>query len=214
MNQPSEGATLEATWYSAAEAARKKGVAYHSLVRAVTIGELPAWQFGRQIIVNEVDLLAWSPRRWRKRAWETSRLDSRIDDCGTLLATTVGDGVGTTCAARPINEEQERIDDLAEALAHHFAVDNGALYLRRNGLGPLLVGKFGEPVPWAFVETAEPTVLAVPIFRAGRWIGEFVAWEDRLDRTVAVWVDHFGRELLDRAAAALGRVAGELHLDR
>ncbi len=51
--------------YTMAEAARLKGVSYHTVSRAVRRGKLPARRLGRMALISADDLRAWRPMRER-----------------------------------------------------------------------------------------------------------------------------------------------------
>ena len=51
--------------YTMAEAARLKGVSYHTVSRAVRRGKLPAQRLGRMALITADDLRAWRPMRER-----------------------------------------------------------------------------------------------------------------------------------------------------
>lgn len=51
--------------YTMEEAARFKGVSYHTVSRAVRRGKLPATRIGRMALIAEDDLQAWTPMRQR-----------------------------------------------------------------------------------------------------------------------------------------------------
>ena len=51
--------------YTMAEAARLKGVSYHTVSRAVRRGKLPATRLGRMALIQSEDLREWRPMRER-----------------------------------------------------------------------------------------------------------------------------------------------------
>ena len=51
--------------YTMAEAARLKGVSYHTVSRAVRRGKLPATRLGRMALITSEDLREWHPMRER-----------------------------------------------------------------------------------------------------------------------------------------------------
>jgi excisionase family DNA binding protein len=51
--------------YTMAQAARRKGVSYQSVYKAVRDGKLPTQRLGRQRLVTGADLDAWQPMRQR-----------------------------------------------------------------------------------------------------------------------------------------------------
>jgi len=52
-------------FYTMAEAARLKGVSYHTVSRAVRRGKLPATRLGRMALITSEDLREWRPMRER-----------------------------------------------------------------------------------------------------------------------------------------------------
>lgn len=63
---PAEGpAAPSGDVYTMAEAARLKGVSYHTVSRAVRRGKLPAQRLGRMALISAEDLRAWRPMRER-----------------------------------------------------------------------------------------------------------------------------------------------------
>ena len=71
--------------YTMAEAARRKGVSYHTVSRAVVAGRLPARRLGRQALIAAADLAAWAPernkapRKYRRREPESAAAAAPID---------------------------------------------------------------------------------------------------------------------------------------
>lgn len=53
------------TLYTMREAARLKGVSYHTVSRALRFGRLPARRLGRQALITADDLAVWQPMRQR-----------------------------------------------------------------------------------------------------------------------------------------------------
>ncbi len=60
-----EASTGRGDVYTMAEAARLKGVSYHTVSRAVRRGKLPVQRLGRMALVSADDLRAWRPMRER-----------------------------------------------------------------------------------------------------------------------------------------------------
>lgn len=58
-------ATGSGDFYTMAEAARLKGVSYHTVSRAVRRGKLPATRLGRMALISSEDLREWRPMRER-----------------------------------------------------------------------------------------------------------------------------------------------------
>src|SRR6266545_228111 len=71
--------------YTMAEAARLKGVSYHTVSRAVRRGKLPAQRLGKMAFINAADLQAWrpmverAPRKYRRRTPQSDASPALID---------------------------------------------------------------------------------------------------------------------------------------
>ena len=63
--EPTPPAETNGDVYTMAEAARLKGVSYHTVSRAVRRGKLPAQRLGRMALIAADDLRAWRPMRER-----------------------------------------------------------------------------------------------------------------------------------------------------
>jgi excisionase family DNA binding protein len=71
--------------YTLSEAARLKGVSYHTVSRAIRSGKLPARRVGRMAFVVAADLAAWqpmvqrAPRKYRRRAADPTATPALLD---------------------------------------------------------------------------------------------------------------------------------------
>lgn len=71
--------------YTMAEAARLKGVSYHTVSRAVRRGKLPAQRLGKMAFISSADLQAWrpmverAPRKYRRRTPQPGASPALID---------------------------------------------------------------------------------------------------------------------------------------
>src|SRR5699024_8752958 len=74
-----------------AEAARLKGVSYHTVSRAVRKGTLPVVRLGRMALISARDLQAWSPMR--ERAPRKYRRRPSGDNSGTGISLVSSDQV-------------------------------------------------------------------------------------------------------------------------
>ena len=63
--EPASPETGSGDVYTMTEAARLKGVSYHTVSRAVRRGKLPAQRLGRMALITAADLRAWRPMRER-----------------------------------------------------------------------------------------------------------------------------------------------------
>ena len=110
--------------YTMAQAARRKGVCYHTVSRAVRAGRLPVGRLGRQCLIAAVDLAAWAPmpqkapRKYRREPDPEAALApigaATLDRAG--LERRVAALAGTLVAATPGLPEAE-LRSLAEDLA-------------------------------------------------------------------------------------------------
>lgn len=64
-DRDARGQELVSGRYTMAEAARVKGVSYHTVSRAVRSGKLPAQRLGRMALIDANDLRSWYPMRER-----------------------------------------------------------------------------------------------------------------------------------------------------
>jgi excisionase family DNA binding protein len=71
--------------YTMAEAARLKGVSYHTVSRAVRRGKLPAQRLGKMAFISAADLQEWrpmverAPRKYRRRTPQSDAAPALID---------------------------------------------------------------------------------------------------------------------------------------
>ncbi|HEU0116071.1 MAG TPA: helix-turn-helix domain-containing protein, partial [Thermomicrobiales bacterium] len=71
--------------YTMAEAARLKGVSYHTVSRAVRRGKLPAQRLGRMALISADDLRDWrpmrerAPRKYRRREPDPTATPALLD---------------------------------------------------------------------------------------------------------------------------------------
>jgi len=78
---PHNGTTV----YTMAEAARLKGVSYHTVSRAVRLGKLPARRLGKMAFLSAEDVRAWrpmverAPRKYRRRTPDPDAAPALVD---------------------------------------------------------------------------------------------------------------------------------------
>ncbi|HEY7154577.1 MAG TPA: helix-turn-helix domain-containing protein [Gemmataceae bacterium] len=71
--------------YTMAEAARLKGVSYHTVSRAVRRGKLPARRLGRMALISAEDLQTWrpmverAPKKYRRREPDAAAVPALVD---------------------------------------------------------------------------------------------------------------------------------------
>ncbi len=139
----------DGTLYTLREAARRKGVSYETVSRAVRAGRLPVHRLGRHVLIGAADLAAWAPMVSRaphkfRRAPDPSAAAAPVD------ATTL-DRV----------ELERRVAALAAALAGAAPVlGDGALRALADRLIALAADLPGAPDPGrsAGAGTAPPIV--------------------------------------------------------
>ncbi len=87
------------TLYTMKEAARLKGVSYHTVSRALRHGRLPARRLGRQAFIAADDLATWhpmrqrAPKKYRRDADPTATERAVLERRLVTLATTAASGV-------------------------------------------------------------------------------------------------------------------------
>jgi len=93
----SHGSVLGTGQYTMAEAARLKGVSYHTVSRAVRRGRLPVQRLGRMALIAADDLLAWTPMKERAPRKYQSRQPA-LDAHPVLLDLVAGTGTQSQLA--------------------------------------------------------------------------------------------------------------------
>ncbi|MBA3414303.1 MAG: excisionase family DNA-binding protein [Chloroflexia bacterium] len=89
--------------YTMAEAARLKGVSYHTVSRAVRRGKLPAQRLGRMALINAEDLRDWRPMRERA-PHKYRRREPNPDAAPALLDLSSGERVDLASALSTMYE--------------------------------------------------------------------------------------------------------------
>ena len=84
--------------YTMAEAARLKGVSYHTVSRAVRRGKLPATRLGRMALIQSEDLREWRPMRERAPR-KYRRREPNPEATPALLDLASSDRVAAAAAA-------------------------------------------------------------------------------------------------------------------
>ena len=142
--------------YTMAEAARLKGVSYHTVSRAVRRGKLPATRLGRMALITSEDLREWrpmrerAPRKYRRREPNPEATPALLDLASAErveLASRLASMYEALFAATAGTPREEFYGLLAERLA-------GTLGLRRVGIRILddarrravRVGTYGPPL--------------------------------------------------------------------
>src|SRR3954464_13623587 len=107
--------------YTMAEAARLKGVSYHTVSRAVRRGKLPATRLGRMALITSEDLREWRPMRERAPRNHSSR-EPNPEATPALL------DLASVAPAAPLPEATPHVVDLASAERVELASGLGSLY--------------------------------------------------------------------------------------
>ena len=103
----------DARLYSMAEAARLKGVSYHTVSRAVRRGKLPARRLGGQALIAAADLAAWTPQYGRT----PRKYRHRHPDPGAAVAPLDAAALDRVALGRQVAVLAARIVAAADRLA-------------------------------------------------------------------------------------------------
>ena len=142
--------------YTMSEAARLKGVSYHTVSRAVRRGKLPATRLGRMALITSEDLREWrpmrerAPRKYRRREPNPDATPALLDLASAErveLASRLATMYEALFAAAAEAPREEFYGLVAERLA-------GTLGLRRVGIRiiddargrTVRVGTYGPPL--------------------------------------------------------------------
>lgn len=150
------GRATDGDVYTMGEAARLKGVSYHTVSRAVRRGVLPSQRIGKMVFITTADLQAWRPKydraplQYRHRTPVPDAKPSLIDLASgdrVLLASRLGALLEVTEAVArgvPINETYRLT---CERLAGGLQLRRVAIWRvdRQHGVADLL-GGFGTPL--------------------------------------------------------------------
>ena len=168
--------------YTMTEAARLKGVSYHTVSRAVRRGTLPARRLGRMAFVADADLAAWrpmverAPRRYRRRAPDPDATPALLDLAGgervdlAARLSVLLEAIHGAAAERPL---AEFLDLLGERLAAALGLRRVAIWGvdRERGVARRLAS-FGPPLSGL---ADEVPLAAVPAFERFLAVGEATA---------------------------------------
>ncbi|MFM9107521.1 MAG: helix-turn-helix domain-containing protein [Chloroflexota bacterium] len=174
--------------YTMAEAARLKGISYHTVSRAVRKGVLDTRRMGRQVLIRADALEEWRPmveRRPKKYA-------AREADPGVRPAMLLNSRAGAFTAGRAVERlvpvlaklgEQAlpaaTLTEVAAALATGLGCEDAALieWLPGND-GFEVRAVVGEPREWLSFQDAGPRVVTRPIRIGGKTVGLFAGIPD------------------------------------
>ena len=142
--------------YTMAEAARLKGVSYHTVSRAVRRGKLPATRLGRMALITSEDLRDWrpmrerAPRKYRRREPNPEATPALLDLASAErveLASRLASLSETLYAAASRMPQEEFYGLLAERLAGALGMRRVAIRVIDESSGRTTrVGTYGPPL--------------------------------------------------------------------
>ncbi|MFN8591488.1 MAG: helix-turn-helix domain-containing protein [Thermomicrobiales bacterium] len=142
--------------YTMAEAARLKGVSYHTVSRAVRRGKLPATRLGRMALITSEDLREWrpmrerAPRKYRRREPNPEAAPAMLDLASAErveLASRLATLSETLNAAAAKAERGDFFELLADRLAGTLGLRRAAIRLLDEEHGKTVrVGGYGSPM--------------------------------------------------------------------
>ncbi|MCA9881126.1 MAG: GAF domain-containing protein [Thermomicrobiales bacterium] len=142
--------------YTMAEAARLKGVSYHTVSRAVRRGKLPATRLGRMALIQSEDLREWRPMRERAPR-KYRRREPNPEATPALLDLASSDRVELASQLAAVYEAIHLVvDDSPREELYDLIVDRlaGTLNLRRVSIllldnasnRTIRVASYGPPI--------------------------------------------------------------------
>ncbi len=178
--------------YTMAEAARLKGASYHTISRAIRKGILPCTRMGRQALIRESDLDAWSPmtaRRPKKYAGRTPDAGVRpsviLPGTGGAPASGSIDRLTSLLALLGGNAPSGAVlEEILGAIADTLHCADAAI-ITRDAAGRRFEVRaaVGSKRDWLDVAGDGPRVMTRPVTLAGHTLGLFVGIPD-VDRPV------------------------------
>ena len=142
--------------YTMAEAARLKGVSYHTVSRAVRRGKLPATRLGRMALITSEDLREWrpmrerAPRKYRRREPNPEATPALLDLASAErveLASRLATLYEALHAAATMTPQEDFFALLADRLAGTLGLRRAAIRVVDERRGTTLrVGTYGPPL--------------------------------------------------------------------
>jgi excisionase family DNA binding protein len=149
--------------YTMAEAARLKGVSYHTVSRAVRRGKLPATRLGRMALITSEDLREWrpmrerAPRKYRRREPNPEATPALLDLASAErveLASRLASLYEALFAAAGGTAREEFFDLLADRLAGTLGLRRVVIRILDEDRGRTVrVGSYGAPLSTVAEET-------------------------------------------------------------
>ena len=150
--------------YTMAEAARLKGVSYHTVSRAVRRGKLPATRLGRMALITSEDLREWrpmrerAPRKYRRREPNPEATPALLDLASAErveLASRLASLSEALFAAAAGTPREEFFGLLAERLAGTLGMRRVAVRVIDEASGRTVrVASYGPPLTELPAETS------------------------------------------------------------
>ena len=169
--------------YTMAEAARLKGVSYHTVSRAVRRGKLPATRLGRMALITSEDLRDWrpmrerAPRKYRRREPNPEATPALLDlasaervELASRLAS-LSEALYAAAAGMP---QEEFFGLLAERLAGALGMRRVAIRVIDEPSGRAIrLGTYGPPLTNLPDETSiDDSPLALDVSRPAKAVVE------------------------------------------
>jgi excisionase family DNA binding protein len=142
--------------YTMAEAARLKGVSYHTVSRAVRRGKLPATRLGRMALITSEDLREWrpmrerAPRKYRRREPNPEATPALLDLASSdrvELASRLASLYEALHAASTPGPGEELFGLIADRLAGSLGLRRVAIRLiDERGGKTMRVASYGPPI--------------------------------------------------------------------
>ena len=142
--------------YTMAEAARLKGVSYHTVSRAVRRGKLPATRLGRMALITSEDLRDWrpmrerAPRKYRRREPNPEATPALLDLASAErveLASRLASLSEALYAATAGTPQEEFFDLLADRLAGNLGLRRVAIRVLDEPRGRTVRGSAPDGPP-------------------------------------------------------------------
>lgn len=206
--------------YTMAEAARLKGVSYHTVSRAVRRGKLPATRLGRMALITSEDLREWrpmrerAPRKYRRREPNPEATPALLDLASAErveLASRLASLYEALFAATTETTRDEFFGLLADRLAGTLGLRRVAIRVLDESTGRIVrAATYGPPLPKALDESSlEDSPLLREIARSDKVVVQDLSGRD-LPATAAVNVN----SLLIAPIRLGDRFAGVIVADR
>ncbi len=112
--------------YTMAEAAKLKGVSYHTVSRAVRSGRLPVHRLGRMALIGEDDLRAWhpmrerAPKRYRQRE-PSAEATPALVDLASGERVALAQQLAALCEIIHMAAAEQSEDDFAALVCERFS---------------------------------------------------------------------------------------------